>query len=220
MGLRAILPTMSSSTRDNILRTLKIQGNCTVLDLAEECQVSPVSIRHHLSALQADDLIQAEEVRHGVGRPRHEFSLTEKGHELTPSRYVRLTNRLLNEIKDSLDYPVVARLFSGMAETMAQDYAYTLKVLPLEDRIHRLIDLLSDEGFDAEVSKQGDTMIIRELSCPYLQVGKEHPEVCLVDHRFIATALGVPVNRVSWLLEGDPYCSFAVDLSDKAKETL
>jgi predicted ArsR family transcriptional regulator len=211
---------MSSTTRDQVLRSLKIQGNCTVLELSEECEVSPVSIRHHLSALLAEDLIQAQEVRHGVGRPRHEFSLTEKGHELFPSRYFRLTNRLLDEIKDSLDTQVVMSLFSGVAESMAQEYAEALKALPLDERIHRLVDLLSDEGFEAEIQEQGQRLVIRELSCPYLQVGKEHPEVCMVDQRFISTALGVPVDRISWLLDGDAHCSFAIELSTEPTERL
>jgi predicted ArsR family transcriptional regulator len=211
---------MSSSTRDQILRSLKIQGSSTVLELAGECDVSPVSIRHHLSVLQAEDLIRAEEVRHGVGRPRHVFSLTEKGHELFPSRYFRLTNRLLDEIKDSLDSQVVIGLFSGIAESMAQDYAEALQAVPLDQRIHRLIELLSEEGFEAEVLEQDQRLVIRELSCPYLQVGKEHPEVCMVDQRFISTALGVPVDRVTWLLEGDAHCSFSVDLSSEPNESL
>jgi predicted ArsR family transcriptional regulator len=211
---------MSQSTRDQILRALKIHGNRTVVELADECGVSPVSVRHHLSALQAGDLIQVEEVRHGVGRPRHEFSLSEQGHELFPSRYFRLTNRLLDEIKDSMDSKVVLRLFSGVAESMAHEYAEALQELPVRERIHRLIDLLSEEGFEAEVLQQGKRLIIRELSCPYLQIGKEHPEVCLVDQHFISTALGVPVDRSSWIMNGDAHCSFTVDLSTQSEESL
>ena len=78
---------MASSTREVIVRTLKVQGMSTVNDLADAAEVSPVSVRHHITALQAQDLVVAEEVKHGVGRPYHVFSLTEKAFELYPGRY-------------------------------------------------------------------------------------------------------------------------------------
>jgi DeoR family suf operon transcriptional repressor len=115
-------PRMASETREIILKTLRARGNCTVKDLAEAAGISPVSVRHHLSSLLADDLIQSEEVRHGVGRPRHVFSLTEDGYELFPTRYYRLTNRLLGELKETLPDRSVQTLLFGVADSMAEDW--------------------------------------------------------------------------------------------------
>ena len=42
-------------------------------------------------------------------------------------------------------------------------------------------------------------------------MGREHPEVCLVDQSFIATALALPVERVTCLLNGETHCTFAID---------
>ncbi len=86
-------------------------------ELAAASDVSPVSVRHHLSNLQAESLVAVEDERHGVGRPRQLFSLTETGLDLFPSRYVRLTNRLLDEIKESIPAGKVEELFSGVAST-------------------------------------------------------------------------------------------------------
>lgn len=201
---------MSSPTRDLIVRTLKTQGTCSIKELATATNVSPVSVRHHLVNLQAESLVQSEEVRQGVGRPHHEFSLTETGLEQFPGRYFRLTNRVLARMKDSMPRGMVVELFSSIGSQLADEYALELRSLPLRDRVNRLVDLLSDEGFAAEVDTQGDTVLIRELSCPYLRIGRSHPEVCMVDQEFIATALGLPIRRVSWLLEGDSHCSFAL----------
>ena len=90
---------MTSATRETILRSLRTQGQCTVKELAEVVGISPVSIRHHLAQLQAEGLVATKEVRRGVGRPHHAFSLTEEAIELFPTRYFQLTNRLLDEIK-------------------------------------------------------------------------------------------------------------------------
>lgn len=201
---------MSNSTRDLILRTLRTHGRCTIKDLAEAAGVSPVSVRHHLANLQAENLVEAEEVRHGVGRPRLVFSLSERANELFPGRYFRLTTRLLDEIKDSLPEGTVGELFAGVASAMAEDYATRLAGLPLQERLERLVEYLTGEGFAADIQTDGDRLLIRELSCPYFRIGRTHPEVCLVDQAFIATALSLPVERVTCLLDGHSHCTYAV----------
>lgn len=209
---------MTTPTRKIILRTLRSQGKCTVKELAEAAEVSPVSVRHHLSNLQAEGLVSVEEVRHGVGRPHHSFSLTEKALELFPTRYYRLTNRLLEELKESMPGERVDELFSGVADNMASQFAKELGDLPLEERLHRLVELLQQEGFDTELEREGDQLLLHELSCPFVHVGQEHPEVCLLDQSLIAHALSLPVERVTWLLKGDLHCTYAVDLEERVPE--
>jgi predicted ArsR family transcriptional regulator len=206
-----------SSTRDVILRTIRAQGDSTVKDLAEAADISPVSVRHHLSNLLADGLIQAKEVRHGVGRPKHHYSLTEEAIELFPTRYLRLTNRILVELKENLPNQQVEILLSNVAGSMADDYAAQLEGLTLEDKLPRLVEMLNDEGFEADIEYRQDTVIIRELSCPYYRVGQNHPEVCSIDQTFIARALSLPVERITCLLEGDSHCAFSVAIGTGGK---
>jgi predicted ArsR family transcriptional regulator len=201
---------MATGTRDTLLRTLRGRGRCTVNDLAEACGVSPISIRHHLANLQADGLVEAEEVRHGVGRPRYVFSLSDAGLDQFPSRYFHLTRRLLSEIKERMPEGQVDSLLSGVAHAMAQTYAAELAPLPPPQRLDRLVQLLNAEGFDADLQRTGGTVLIRELSCPYYRMGQQHPEVCTIDQSFIATALSLPVERVTCLLDGDVHCTFSV----------
>jgi predicted ArsR family transcriptional regulator len=209
---------MAKSTRQTILRTLRSQGKCTVKDLAKAAKVSPVSVRHHLSNLEAENLVAVEEVRHGVGRPRHIFSLTEDALELFPARYYRLANRLLGEMKDSLPEGSVNAMFSHIADELVEQFRQQLERLPLEARMTRLAELLKDEGFEIEVEFGDGQVLIKEMTCPYLHVGREHPEVCLVDRQLIAAALELPVERISWLLEGDRHCTYAVQLKDSHLE--
>jgi predicted ArsR family transcriptional regulator len=206
---------MTSGTRDTILRALRVQDECTVKELAETVGISPVSVRHHLTHLQAEGLVQAKEVRRGVGRPHHVFLLTDDGREQFPSRYFRLTNRLLGEIKDSLSDQQVSEIFSGIADTLAERYAEELRSLPINERMQRLIELLSEEGFDAELELQGDRFIIRELCCPYYKLAQKHPEVCILDQGFIARSLSLPVERVTSLRQGDPHCAFSISATQE-----
>lgn len=209
---------MATTTRDSILQTIRSRNRCTVKDLAQATGVSPVSVRHHLNSLLADGLIAVEEQRQGVGRPLHVYTLTESALELFPSRYFRLTNRLLAEIKETLPQGKVEELLSGVAASMAEELAGRLAGMPTDEALVQLAKFLEDEGFEAKLERQGDRVYIREIGCPYLRVGQEHPEVCVVDQSFIATALSLPVERVTCVLDGDVHCTYTVDLETPLRE--
>jgi predicted ArsR family transcriptional regulator len=192
-----------------------MQGKCTVKELAEAADISPISVRHHLANLQADGLISAEEARKGVGRPYHLFSLTDKGLEAFPRRYYHLTNHIIKELKGSLPEEKIQEIFAGVASTMAEAYASEMEGMTLEERIDGLRELLAKEGFDVEIESKHGELLIRELSCPYFGIGQSHPEVCVIDQAFIATALDVPVELVTRILRGDPFCTFRVKLTQE-----
>lgn len=204
------------STRDRILQHLQRQPRSTINDLAEAVGINPISVRHHLNNLQAEGLIAAEEERHGVGRPRLVYSLTEIGLERFPTRYLRLTSRLLDQLKESLPEPMVSKLFLQMAEDMAGNYAEQMKHLPMEERLDFMKSLLAEEGFNVEWEQDGSEYRIHEITCPYLQIGMSHPEVCTVDQTIISKMLAVPANKVKCILSGDAHCTYVVQ-SEKSQ---
>ena len=95
------------STRDRVLQTLLKRDQCTINELADAVDINPISVRHHITKLEADGLVDSKEERHGVGRPRRQYYLTERGREQFPKRYVKLTLRLLEQLKETMqDYMV------------------------------------------------------------------------------------------------------------------
>ena len=112
----------------------------------------------------------------------------------------------------------VGEVFSGVAQAMAETYGSQLAGLPLPQQLERLKALLKEEGFEAEVHTQGDHVVIRELSCPYFRIGRQHREVCIIDQSFIATALSLPVEKITCQLDGDINCTFSVALEGAAEE--
>src|SRR5512140_1143797 len=131
------------STRDRIMQTLMRQPRTTINELAVAVGINPISVRHHLTNLQVEGLVSAEEERHGVGRPRLVYFLTESGMERFPTRDLRLTSRLLDQLKSTMPEPMVSKLFSQMANDMAEDYAEQLKGLSMEERLDLTKTLLS-----------------------------------------------------------------------------
>jgi DeoR family suf operon transcriptional repressor len=198
------------STRDKIVETLLNHPKSTINDLAEAVGINGISVRHHVNALLADGLVTVEEVRHGVGRPRQVYFLSEKGFEKFPTRYLQLTNRLLDQIKESLPAPMVNTLFLQMASDIAADSAQRVKSLSLEQKLEVIKELLGKEGFSVEWERRGDEYHIHEITCPYYHIGQVHPEVCTVDQTLISTVLSIPAEKIHCVLHGDAHCTYVI----------
>jgi DeoR family transcriptional regulator, suf operon transcriptional repressor len=201
------------STRERILQSLLHHPRSTINVLADEIGINPISVRHHLTNLQAEGLISAAEERHGVGRPRLVYSLTEDGLERFPTRYLRLTTRLLSQMKEQLPQPMVSDMFKQVATSLAAEHEQQLIGLGIEERLNVMKELLGEEGFVVEWEKKDQDYLIHEITCPYLQVGHVHPEVCNVDQTLISKMLAVPANKIQCILSGAAHCTYVVKTS-------
>src|SRR5512139_3443927 len=114
------------NTRERVLQTLLLRERCTINELADAVDINPISVRHHINRLEADGLVVSTEERHGVGRPRRYYYLTDNGHEHFPTRYLRLTLRLLQQLKETVPLPLVNKLFAEMAHDLAANYSTEL----------------------------------------------------------------------------------------------
>jgi len=199
------------------LQTLHRQPKRTINELAEAVSINPISVRHHLTNLQMEGLVAADEERHGVGRPRLVYFLTEDGLENFPTRYLRLTTRLLAQMKETMPEPVVRNLFNQIAEDLAQEYEGQMKGLSMEERLDFVKTMLGEEGFTVEWEKKGKQYEIHEISCPYYQIGISHPEVCTVDQTLISKMLAVPAEKVQCILSGGTFCTYVVQAGRTAR---
>jgi len=206
------------STRDKILQTLLHKPRSTINTLAEAVGINPISVRHHLTNLQMEGLVEGHEERHGVGRPRLVYVLTDEGMERFPTRYMQLTTRLLSQMKDTMPGPVVANLFNQIAEDLASQYSSDMKNLSMEQRLDFVKKMLEREGFTVEWEKKENGQYqIHEISCPYYQIGIAHPEVCTVDQTLISKMLALPANKVQCILNGGAHCTYVVQTAQPVK---
>ncbi len=200
------------STREKILMSLLKKPQSTVSDLAEAVKINNISVRHHLSNLQADNLITAEEERHGVGRPRLVYSLTEDGMEKFPTRYWRLANRILGQVRNSLTPQQLKDLFSSIASDIAKDHKKNVSQLSFEEKINYVNQLLNEEGFEVELEKKDSHYVLHEVNCPYFQVVQNHPEVCTFDQVLISEMLSIPIEKINCIVSGAKQCSYIIPL--------
>jgi predicted ArsR family transcriptional regulator len=203
-----------SNTRDLVLQNLLERQRCTINDLADAVEINPISVRHHIGRLEDEGLVDSEEERHGVGRPRRVYYLTEKGVEQFPARTVRFTRQLLDQMKSELPEGAVDKLFKGMADDMIASYRQEgIEALSLDERLALVDKWLTNEGFSVQVERDEHQVTIRETACPYYHVGQSHDEVCHIDKALIAEALSVSPERTTCLLDGDNHCTYIIPLT-------
>ena len=200
------------STREKILNTLLTQRQATIKQLSEVVGINGISVRHHLINLQAEGLVTAEEQRRGVGRPAFVYRLTEKGMEKFPTNYLKLTNYLLTELEETLSPEEVEATFKRIGKKQAEESTNIDKNQPIEAQLEQLANQLASDRFLLSWKKEGDSIILQSDNCPYLHVGKEHPEICRIDETLFSEALGREVQLETCMLRGDPSCTYKINL--------
>ena len=195
-------------TRQQILMILKEKGQATVDDLAGSLTLTPITIRHHLSILMGEGYLSAQQVRRKVGRPHYVYNLTDKAADLFPQGYHLLTDRLLDEMQDMVGKDGMTELLARLADKLAAKLRPQIETGTLEERLDQAARLLAAEGFLARWQKTADGYVFYELNCPYRRVIDRHPEVCVMDERFLTSVLDVSVERVECTAGGSGRCSY------------
>jgi len=202
--------TGKHSTRDAIIETIKKSNAATVNTLADAASVSPVTVRHHLNALQAEGMLLVRSERRQVGRPHYVYSLSEKGHELFPKRYARLSRRLLSELKQRFPENVIDELLTGAVASIVAKHEGQLSHLPIEKRLDYLVKLLGDEGYMAQWVGGDEAYHLKIFSCPLIDVVEQHHELCSFDQQLMEGVLEAKVVKDSCVISGDSGCQFSI----------
>ncbi len=200
------------ATRYRILEIIKEQGDVTVAELAQQLDMAPVSVRHHLDVLQGENLIASPRVRRTgtVGRPEQIYILTEAAEEFFPSNTENLAVALLDELKTMLPGPALGVIFERMADKMAAEANPLPANATVKQRLDNAVDFLNERGYLARWEQDGDAFVLFTLNCPYSGVADRHRELCRMDQRLIGQLLGhspMPITRLS---EGGCRCAYQV----------
>ena len=198
------------STREKIMRNLLAFPDSTINDLAEAVGINGISIRHHLTALEAEGLITSSEERHGVGRPRFVYQLSESGVESFPTSYLKFTKRLLESLKNKFSSDEIKAILAEIGSSIAEVYEDDLDGRPFGERVNLLPQILTKEGFMVEMENQNGEYILKSFSCPYHKIGLEHPEICFMDQQLITQLVSKPVQVEACICSGDDHCTYRI----------
>src|SRR5262249_41639708 len=163
--------------------------------------------------LAAAGLIEAASEPRGVGRPAQVWSLTAEGNARFPDAHAELTAQLLRSVRSELGEKALDRLIDARAaETLA---AYTAELQDTEafaERVRRLAEIRTREGYMAESRRDGDGFLLVENHCPICVAATACRGFCRAERDVFEKALGegVSVERTEHIVAGDRRCAYRV----------
>ncbi|MBM4421784.1 MAG: ArsR family transcriptional regulator [Chloroflexi bacterium] len=198
--------------RQEIINVLKQRGNASVDELSKELGITTVTVRHHLDVLRSEGLVSEPAVRHrsSSGRPQHIFSLTPKAEELFPRNYDGLAQVLLDEVKSRLDTREVNVIFEGVVHRLLADAPRPSPDEPIEQRLDRAINFLNEKGYVAHWERRPDGFFVQTRNCPFEALAGKNPELCSMDLILLTSLMGITLQRVCHMPDGDNSCAYMV----------
>jgi predicted ArsR family transcriptional regulator len=204
-----------SDTKRRIVERLKRVESATATDLAREFGLTDTALRQHLDALEEAGMVTrsiAEPI--GRGRPPVHWQLAPAATEAFPDRHGELMVDLISSVRTTLGERALKRVIEARADRQTAAYAQSLAgVSDLGDRLRRLADLRSDEGYLAESRIDGDAFILIEHHCPIREAAAACGGLCSAELDVFRRALGsdVTVTLTQHVLIGDRRCAYRVE---------
>lgn len=198
----------------------------SVAEIAGRLELSEPAVRRHLQVLERDGLVVAETVRRaGPGRPTTRYALSERARRLYPDHSADFANELLDFVENEHGRHALLQFLRWRQGRQAARYAAELAGLedPAE-RTARLAELLSADGFLAEVSEtvgpDGRPLLeLHQGHCAISEVAAEHPEVCAYEAALFQRLLGGRLSRRRTIASGDGLCVCTITPPDDYSTT-
>lgn len=199
-----------------IVDHLKRAGASTTASIADALGVTTQAVRPQLVELEERGLVNAETLVTGTrGRPPVGWALSALAIELFPDRHGDLTVELLQTMRselgdDALDAVLAARDRSHLAE-LRQRMVH-LDADDVGGRVAVLAEQRTRQGYMAEVTHDGDDLVLTEHHCPVCAAASECQSLCRNELDLFRAAIGNAgeVERSQHLLSGDQRCVYRI----------
>ena len=202
------MSTQTPTSDAGLLDLLRITGPLTVTELADAMEVTATAVRQRLVRLLGQNSIQREATRHGRGRPRHRYWLTEKGLRLTGSNFTDLAVTLWQEIRQSNDPELRRETLRRIARALASGYADQIQGETPTERMESLAKLLKQRQIPVSVEGKDEGSVLTEHACPYPKLAEQDQGICNMEQMLFSELLGQNVELTQCRLQGGNECRF------------
>jgi DeoR family transcriptional regulator, suf operon transcriptional repressor len=199
-------------SQQRILEHLKRSGSGTIPVIAGDVGLNVETVRAHLRALDRDGLVKRAGSRpRGPGRPEIVYELTSDAERLFPNREGELFQRFAAYLEESGHPGLVGEFFDDYVDSRRTEALARVAGLEGEDRLHEVARILSEEGFMAEVDRDGEGRPLLKLpNCPIRKLVSATRAPCRAELGFVRELLGEKLTRVSYIPSGDSACCYAL----------
>lgn len=164
--------------------------------------------------LEADGIITSSEERHGVGRPRFVYRLTEKGFQDVPVDHLWLSDQTLSTMKTFLGDDTYKELLKQIGKDIAEGYKRMLNPEAADQILTQIFPRLTRDGFIFSQTRSEKTIILTLHRCPFQHLGQNHPEVCTINQALLESLFERPISHNTCVLHGDVGCAYFFEVED------
>ncbi len=205
------LETGFSSSKKQILLTLKRQGAVSLTDLAASLRISKMATLKHLTVLEGKGLVERSFRAAGRGRPRAFFALSRGSTGLFPEAYTHMTLCALRFIEEKIGREAVERLLKQRAQEVLDANRNRVPDGSLKERVAELVKIRDEGGYMAELGHAGRNVVeMMEHNCPIMAVAEAYPEACGVEREMFQKLLAADVETSHRVVAGDAVCRFLI----------
>lgn len=203
-------------TRDRVLAAVSQHGPISAARIAADLGLSPPGVRRHLDQLAADGVVEDREPaagKRGRGRPAREWVVTEAGHDVLPAGYDVLAADAVRFLREAAGDDAVTDFARSRVARLEERYADEIDAAGEDPaaRTEALVAALRRDGYAATarpVGAGGLTGVqLCQGHCPVQHVASEFPELCEAETEAFSRLLGVHVQRLATLAQGDHVCT-------------
>ncbi len=199
-----------SSTRQEILRLVRLHDGFTAQQLAEQLHITPMGVRRHLMGLQLDGLVRMETRRQAAGRPTFVYRVTEQGCETFPRNYELLANQLLDAARVQEGESGVQQMFAGRMDQLVAQYAPRMAGKDLAGRVAELARIQDENGYMAAWEKVDGGYLLKEQNCAIYRVACRFQAACEYEIELFRRLLNARIERIEHQVKGDRACTYFV----------
>lgn len=206
------------SARDDILTLLKRSPPMTAADVGDSTGLTSMGARGHLERLERDGLVHWHEEAAGRGRPRRLWQLTQTGHQRFPDRHDNLTVELLHTVRSVFGQEGLDRLITERESVQRERYSQSVaQARDTKDRIQRLADERSREGYMAEVIATDGGWELIEHHCPICAAAEQCQNFCRSELAVFREVMGPDyiVERDEHLMQDGQRCRYRIRHRDQ-----
>ena len=201
--------TTATPTSDSaLLQLLRTTGPAGVAEIAGHVDVTPTAVRQRLGRLLAQGFVEREPVRHGRGRPRHRYRLTNKGLRLTGSNFADLALVLWRSISSVEDFEVRRTILRRVVRTLVDSYGRQLEGHTVTERMRSLAELLEQRRVPFSVDQSNGLPVLTAHACPYPELADKDRTICALEKALFSELLGRNLSLALCRLDGGSLCQF------------
>ncbi|MDR8393758.1 transcriptional regulator [Aliifodinibius sp. S!AR15-10] len=192
---------------------LKTRGPQPLSAIAKEMDVTKEGARFHLLKLEKEGLVESRSEAKGRGRPKKIWSLTDKGNARFPDMHGELAVNLIAMMRESLGEEALQKVVEANENRTLKQYTRELEECnSLEDKVARLTEIRSREGYMAEYEKDDEGYLFVENHCPICSAAQTCQGFCRAELNIFQEVLGDDVNveREEHIIKGARRCAYRI----------